>query len=536
MVTNNHKKYNLVDAYFNSKPDFSIPEQRVSFGTSGHRGSSLTKTFNENHVLSICQAICDVRKTQGVEGPLFLGMDTHLLSLQAYLTAIEVFSANGITICIQPDQGFTPTPVISHAILTFNKGRESGFADGVVITPSHNPPEDGGLKYNPPNGGPASPEITKSIEKRANDILSNADKIVKRVPYEKALRADTTVIMDFILPYVDDLKNVLDLDVVSSAKLKIGVDPMGGSGLEFWDPIADKYRLDIELTNRQIDPLFSFMPFDRDGKIRMDCSSEYAMANLIKIKNNFDISVGNDPDYDRHGIVTRSSGLMNPNHFLSVAIWFLFQNRPGWKKNISVGKTLVSSSMIDRVSRFLDIPLYETPVGFKWFVDGLLDGSLGFCGEESAGASFLRRDGTVWTTDKDGFILGLLAAEIMAKSERDPGELYSDLECRFGSSVYERIDESADIEQKKKLLELTPDSVKVSELAGEKIVTKLTCAPGNNASIGGIKVTTENGWFAVRPSGTEDKYKFYAESFKGRSHLDSIQNEAREIIRGVFQG
>jgi len=514
----------LVSAYYTHKPDVSDPEQRVSFGTSGHRGSALRNSFNEHHVLAISQAICEHRKAKGITGPLFMGMDTHALSEAALASGLEVFAANGVRVMIQKDFGYTPTPVISHAILTYNRGKEMGLADGVVITPSHNPPSDGGFKYNPPEGGPADTQTTTVIEKRANEILASGLKEVKRLPFERALKADTTREYDFITPYVEDLLNIIDMRIIAKEGIRIGVDPLGGSAVNFWDPIAEKYNLSIEVVNRSVDPTFAFMTVDKDGKIRMDCSSKYAMAGLIQLKDNFDIAFGNDADCDRHGIVTRSDGLMNPNHYLAVAVWYLFQNRPAWKTDAAVGKTLVSSSMIDRVSAKLGRKLSEVPVGFKWFVDGLLDGTYGFGGEESAGASFLRKDGTVWTTDKDGIIMDLLACEITAAKGKDPAELYKDLEDELGSPLYERIDAPATVQQKEVLKNLSPQMVTAEVLAG------LTRAPGNDAPIGGLKVVTENGWFAARPSGTEDIYKLYAESFKGKNHLRRIQAEAQAII------
>ena len=520
----------LVSAYYTHKPDISDPSQRVGFGTSGHRGSPLNNSFNEDHILAISQAICEYRQAKNITGPLFMGKDTHGLSEPALASGLEVFAAAGITVMIQEGFGYTPTPVISHAILTHNRGKKQGLADGVVITPSHNPPQDGGFKYNPPSGGPADTETTKVIENRANEILGSGLKDVKRMPYEMALRADTTHNYDYLTPYVEDLKNIIDMDVIANGGVKIGVDPLGGSAVDFWDPIAEKYGLSIEVVNREVDPTFSFMTVDKDGKIRMDCSSPYAMANLIKLKDDFDIAFGNDPDCDRHGIVTGSGGLMNPNHYLSVAVWYLFRSRTDWKGEAAVGKTLVSSSMIDRVSAHLNRRLLEVPVGFKWFVDGLIDGSYGFGGEESAGASFLRRNGEVWTTDKDGIIMDLLACEITAKSGRDPAELYQELEEKFGSPIYERIDAPATMKQKTALKGLSAEMVTAEELAGEPIVAKLTHASGNNAPIGGLKVVAENGWFAARPSGTEDIYKLYAESFKGQEHLREIQAEAQAII------
>jgi len=525
----------LISSYYTNSPVPDNADQRVSFGTSGHRGTSLKNSFNEDHILAIAQAICEVRKENNVTGPLFIGMDTHALSEPAHATALEVFAANDVNVKIQSGLRPTPTPVISHAILTYNKDRNSGLSDGVVITPSHNPPQDGGFKYNPTHGGPAGSELTKRIQNRANEILANDLKDVKRIPYEKAIRSSSTREHNFITTYVNDLKNIIDIDAIKSAGLKIGADPMGGSGIDYWEPIADMYGLSIEVVNPHIDYTFSFMTVDKDGKIRMDCSSPYAMASLIGLKDRFDIAFGNDPDFDRHGIVTRSAGLMNPNHYLAVAINYLFANRPGWRDDAVVGKTLVSSSMIDRVAAVLDRELAEVPVGFKWFVDGLLDGSCGFGGEESAGASFLKKDGTVWTTDKDGIILNLLAAEITAKTNRDPAEHYQELEQRFGSPVYERMDAPADAEQKKALANLSPEMVADSELAGEPITAKLTHAPGNNAPIGGLKVVTENGWFAARPSGTEDIYKIYAESFKGTEHLKKIQEEAQSIVSAAFK-
>jgi phosphoglucomutase len=446
----------LVSAYYTHKPDVSDPEQRVSFGTSGHRGSALRNSFNEHHVLAISQAICEHRKAKGITGPLFMGMDTHALSEAALASGLEVFAANGVRVMIQKDFGYTPTPVISHAILTYNRGKEMGLADGVVITPSHNPPSDGGFKYNPPEGGPADTQTTTVIEKRANEILASGLKEVKRLPFERALKADTTREYDFITPYVEDLLNIIDMEIIAKEGIRIGVDPLGGSAVNFWDPIAEKYNLSIEVVNRSVDPTFAFMTVDKDGKIRMDCSSKYAMAGLIQLKDNFDIAFGNDADCDRHGIVTRSDGLMNPNHYLAVAVWYLFQNRPAWKTDAAVGKTLVSSSMIDRVSAKLGRKLSEVPVGFKWFVDGLLDGTYGFGGEESAGASFLRKDGTVWTTDKDGIIMDLLACEITAAKGKDPAELYKDLEDELGSPLYERIDAPATVQQKEVLKNLSP--------------------------------------------------------------------------------
>jgi len=525
----------LLSAYYTRKPDIENPHNLVSFGTSGHRGSSFKNSFNEDHVLAICQAICELKKNRSITGPLYVGKDTHALSESAFFTAIEVFSANNIDIMIQTGFGYTPTPVISHAILTYNQNRTSGLADGVVITPSHNPPDDGGFKYNPPTGGPADTETTNMIQDRANEILMQGLKDVKRMPVERALNANTTHEYDYVLPYVKDLENIVDMKAIASAGLKIGVDPMGGAGVDYWNPIAEKYRLDIEVVNKYVDPTFSFMAVDKDGKIRMDCSSPYAMAGLIELKDEFDIAFGNDPDYDRHGIVTRSTGLMNPNHYLSVAVWYLFQNRSDWPKDAAVGKTVVSSSMIDRVAAHLGRRLSEVPVGFKWFVDGLIDGSYGFGGEESAGASFLRKNGTVWTTDKDGIVLDLLAAEILATTQRDPGEHYKELQNQFGNPVYERIDAPASREQKAVLGKLTPDMVEAEELAGESIISKLTHAPGNNAAIGGLKVVAESGWFAARPSGTEDIYKIYAESFIGTEHLRKIQDEAQAMVTAAFK-
>ncbi len=524
----------LVSAYYTGKPDVSERAQQVSFGTSGHRGSSFKTSFNEDHIAAISQAIAEQRRSKNITGPLFVGIDTHALSEPALATALEVFAAAGIGTYIQRGLRYTPTPVISHAILTYNQGRKDGLADGVVITPSHNPPEDGGFKYNPPEGGPADTTTTQAIADRANELLGTDLKGVQRIPYAKALRAETTHEYDYITPYVNDLANVIDMEAIAAAGLKIGADPLGGSSVDFWVPIAEKYGLGIEVVNPVVDPTFGFMTLDKDGKIRMDCSSPYAMASLIQLKDKFDVAFGNDADSDRHGIVTRGAGLLNPNHYLSVAIWYLFQNRPGWRSEAAVGKTLVSSSMIDRVARHLDKKLSEVPVGFKWFVDGLLDGSYGFGGEESAGASFLRKDGSVWTTDKDGIILDLLACEITAKTGRDPGEIYKELEDKFGSPVYERIDAPATTEQKAVLKKLSPEMVTADELAGEPIVSKLTRAPGNDAEIGGLKVVTENGWFAARPSGTEEIYKLYAESFKGPEHLAQIQNEAKAIVAGAF--
>ena len=525
----------LVSAYFLTKPDPTEKACLISFGTSGHRGSSLDASFNENHVLAVSQAICEHRAAKGIDGPLHLGMDTHALSEPALASALEVFAGNSVTVRIQQGLGYTPTPVISHAILTWNKGRTTGLADGVVITPSHNPPRDGGYKYNPPEGGPADTKTTTAIQNRANLILKSGLKDVKRIPFERALKAGCVEHYDYISPYVNDLKNVIDLDMIRSAYLKIGVDPMGGSGIAFWEPIAETYGLDLTITNKAVDPTFSFMTVDKDGKIRMDCSSPSAMASLIAHKDDYDIAFGNDPDYDRHGIVTGSSGLLNPNHYLAVAIDYLFRNRPGWRADTAIGKTLVSSSMIDRVAKGLNRRLHEVPVGFKWFVEGLIDGSCGFGGEESAGASFVRHDGTVWTTDKDGIIMDLLAAEITARTEHDPGELYVKLEEKHGSPVYERMDAPATDRQKKAFESLTPDMVATDRLAGEPITAKLTRAPGNNALIGGLKVTTENGWFAARPSGTEAIYKIYGESFKGIDHLKLIQKEAQDIVGAVFK-
>lgn len=520
----------LVAAYYTDRPDVEVAAERVAFGTSGHRGSSLRRSFNEDHVAAIAQATCEVRAAEGTTGPCYIGIDTHALSDPAFTTTLEVFAANGVEAFVQDGFGATPTPVISHAILTHNRGRTSGLADGVVITPSHNPPEDGGFKYNPPSGGPADTDLTRRIESRANDLLRDELCEVRRMIASRALSAPTTHRHDFISPYVADLENVIDFAPIANSRLKIGVDPMGGSNIDYWDPIADRYKLNLTVVNRVVDPTFGFMTVDKDGKIRMDCSSPWAMASLVALKDNFQIAFGNDADSDRHGIVTPTGGLMNPNHYLAVAIAYLFANRSGWRADTSIGKTLVSSSMIDRVAADLGRPLVEVPVGFKWFVPGLLDGSCGFGGEESAGASFLRKDGSVWTTDKDGILLDLLSAEIMASTGRDPSEHYRQLEERFGSPIYERIDAPVSPEGKAKLAALSPEAVAATELAGEPIVAKLTRAPGNNAPIGGLKVTTENGWFAARPSGTEDVFKIYAESFLGRDHLKKIQEEAAAIV------
>jgi len=525
----------LVSAYYTRHPDPQVKSQQVAFGTSGHRGSPLKDSFNEDHILAITEAICLYRSANGITGPLFLGKDTHALSEPAHATALEVLAAHGVEVLVQKDAGYTPTPVISHAILTYNQGGRSQPADGIVITPSHNGPDDGGYKYNPPHGGPADTGTTGWIEVKANELLAGNNKEVRRIPYARALRAGTTRDHDYITPYVEDLAHCVDLEVIQSAGLKIGADALGGSGIAFWEPLAERYKLNIDVFNGVADPTFSFMTVDKDGKIRMDCSSPFAMAGLIKLRDSYDIAFGNDPDYDRHGIVTRSRGLLNPNHYLSVAIWYLFQNRPGWRADAAIGKTLVSSSMIDRVARALKRKLSEVPVGFKWFVNGLLDGSCAFGGEESSGASFVRRDATVWTTDKDGFIMDLLAAEITAGTGRDPGEHYAVLTERFGNPVYERIDAPATPELKAVLEHLSPRHITASALAGEKIIAVLTEAPGNGAAIGGIKVITENGWFAARPSGTEDVYKIYAESFKGEDHLRRIQEDAQELISAAFR-
>ncbi len=525
----------LISKYYTNRPNPEDTSQAVSFGTSGHRGSSFTNTFNETHIIAVSQAICDYRSMEKINGPLFLGMDTHALSEPALVSAIEVFSANKVELRIQAGLGYTPTPVISHAILTYNKGRSSGLADGVIITPSHNPPQDGGFKYNPPHGGPADAGTTTIIQNQANEIVKNGLKNIKRWLLERALRADNVLEYDYITPYVKDLANVIDMETISNSGLTIGADPMGGAGVEFWEPIKDMYGLNLEVVNPDIDHTFSFMSVDKDGKIRMDCSSKYAMAQLIDLKDKYDIAFGNDTDFDRHGIVTKSCGLMNPNHYLSVAIWYLFQNRPHWGHDAAIGKTLVSSSMIDRVANHIGRKLAEVPVGFKWFVDGLVDGSYGFGGEESAGASFLRKDGTTWTTDKDGFIMNLLAAEITAKTNKDPGEHYEDLVEHFGNPVYERIDTAATPAQKEVLKNLSPEMVEATELAGDTITARLTHAPGNQSAIGGLKVVSKNGWFAARPSGTEDINKIYAESFKGADHLKQIQQEAQEIVSKTFK-
>jgi len=524
----------LAAAYSGERPDPSVPAQRVSFGTSGHRGSSLRRSFNEAHILAVTQAICEYRASQGISGPLFLGKDPHALSEPAFATALEVLAANGVEIRIDRGGGFTPTPVISHAILSWNRGRKAGRADGIVVTPSHNPPEDGGFKYNPPHGGPAGSGETGWIERRANELLREGPRGVKRIALAKAKTAGTTRLHDYVGAYVADLESAVDLETIRGAGLSIGVDPLGGAGAGYWGPIAERYRLSIEVVNDRVDPTFRFMPLDWDGRIRMDCSSRYAMANLIGLRDRFDIAFANDPDADRHGIVTRTGGLMNPNHYLSVAAWWLFSRRPGWTPEAGVGKTVVSSAMIDRVAAGAGRKLVEVPVGFKWFVGGLLDGTLGFGGEESAGASFLRKDGSAWTTDKDGILLNLLAAEITAGAGKDPSELYRDLAERYGDPRYERIDAPATTEQKKILGALSPDRVDAGELAGERIVSILTEAPGNGAPIGGLKVVAENGWFAARPSGTEEVYKIYAESFLGEEHLRRIQSEAQGLVDRVF--
>ncbi len=524
----------LVAEYFAVRPDPKDVLQRVSFGTSGHRGSAESGTFNEEHILAVSQAVCDYRKFRGFEGPLFLGKDTHALSEPAFVTALEVMTANGVEVVVDADLGFTPTPVISHAVLTFNRQNPGLRADGVVLTPSHNPPEDGGFKYNPPHGGPAEAEVTRWIQDRANRLLEAGNREVIRLSYRKAL--DRVLRADYVRSYVSDLENVVRLNRIREEGVRIGVDPMGGAGTAYWDPIADRYRLDITVVNRVVDPSFRFMTLDWDGKIRMDCSSPYAMAGLIGLKDHFQVACGNDTDNDRHGIVTPAGGLLNPNHFLAVSVWYLFLHRPHWSPEGAVGKTLVSSSILDRVAERLGRRLYEVPVGFKWFVSGLLEGRLGFGGEESAGASFLRMDGTAWTTDKDGFIMDLLAAEIIAETGRDPAEIYRELTAELGEPVYRRVDRPANPVQKQLLAQLRPEDISATELAGEPILAKLTRAPGNQAEIGGIKVVAANGWFAARPSGTEDVYKLYLESFLGVEHLQQIQRQAEELIQRVFEG
>ncbi len=524
----------LERAYFEKKPDAEDPNQRVSFGTSGHRGNPLEGSFNEAHILVITQAICDYRQSKKITGPLFMGKDTHAVSGPAQKTALEVLAANGVDTFIQSGDGYTPTPVISHAILVHNRGRKEGIGDGIVITPSHNPPSDGGFKYNPPNGGPADTDVTGWIQDRANSLLRSENRGVKRMPYRQAFRASTTHERDFVWPYVKDLSNVVDLECIRSAGIKIGVDPLGGASVEYWEPVKEHYRLNLTVVNSKIDPTFRFMTLDHDGKIRMDCSSPYAMVNLVELKDQFQVAFGNDTDADRHGIVVRSAGLMNPNHYLAVALGYLLGHRPKWSPASAAGKTLVSSSLIDRVARSYGRKLFEVPVGFKWYAEGLLGGALCFAMEESAGASFLRMDGTVWNTDKDGIILGLLAAEITAGTGKDPGEYYRELTSKLGVPYYLRIDAPATPEQKNKLKGLAPENVPTKELAGEPIVAKMTRAPGNGAAIGGLKVVTPNGWFAARPSGTENIYKLYAESFKSQAHLEAIVEEAQKILFGIL--
>ncbi len=522
----------LVTAYYNLHPDPDVPAQRVAFGTSGHRGSAFHNSFNDDHIAAIAQAIVDYRTSNGISGPLFLAKDTHALSDPAFSTALEVLAANGVTVMIDAELGYTPTPALSHAILTYNRNRTRDLADGIVITPSHNPPEDGGFKYNPPNGGPADTSATKWIENRANELITRKLVGVKRMVYSKSLHEETTQRHDYLTAYVDDLANVIDFDPLQNSKLKLAVDPLGGAGVYYWPRVIDQYNLSVELLNPYVDPTFRFMTLDWDGKVRMDCSSPNAMASVIAKarQDSFDVVWACDTDHDRHGIVSRTAGLLNPNHYLAVAIQYLFTHRPEWSQKVGIGKTLVSSSMIDRVAKGLGRPMLEVPVGFKWFVDGLIDGSLGFVGEESAGATFLRRNGTVWTTDKDGLILGLLAAEMTAVTGKDPGALYNELTAQYGNPVYQRIDAAATKDQKAKLSKLSASEVTVTELAGDRITGILTEAPGNHAAIGGLKVTTDEGWFAARPSGTEDVYKIYAESFKGETHLKQIQLEAQALV------
>jgi phosphoglucomutase len=520
----------LLAAYEQRTPDLSDPQQLVSFGTSGHRGTPLDGSFTQAHILAITQAICDYRRDKGIDGPLYMGKDTHAASTPAQRTALEVLAANGVETIIQRDEGFTPTPVISHAILTYNRGRKDHLADGIVITPSHNPPRDGGFKYNPTNGGPADVDITQWVQDRANSLLRSANRDVRRIPHDRALRAPTTHANDLVSPYVNDLHSVIDLDAIRSAGVSIGADPLGGASVAYWQPIKERYGLDITVVNKAVDPTFSFMTVDHDGQIRMDCSSPYAMAKLIALKDQYRVAFGNDPDSDRHGIVAPSAGLLNPNHYLAVAVRYLFTHRPGWRVSAGIGKTLVSSGIIDRVAASMGRKLVEVPVGFKWFVDGLFDGSLGFGGEESAGASFLRKDGSVWSTDKDGIILDLLAAEMTATTGKDPGEHFREIAAQFGTPHYARSDEPATPAQKAILKKLSPESVTQSTLAGEPIIARLTRAPGNNAPIGGLKVTAQSGWFAARPSGTENVYKIYAESFKSPEHLEQIRADARQIV------
>jgi phosphoglucomutase len=522
--------------YYECKPDFGDPNQLVSFGTSGHRGTPLRGTFTVAHILAITQAICEYRRGQGTTGPLYMGKDTHAVSAPAQRTALEVLAANGVETIIQRGDGVTPTPVVSRAILVYNRGRKKDPADGIVITPSHNPPEDGGFKYNPPNGGPADTDVTQWVENRANELLRGGNAGVKRVAFQAAMRAASTHEEDFVMPYVRDLRNVVDMDAIRAAGLKLGVDPLGGASGPYWEPINSEYKVEIAVVNPVIDPTFSFMTVDHDGRIRMDCSSPYAMARLVGLKDHYRLAFANDPDADRHGIVTPSAGLMNPNHYLAVAIRYLLTHRPQWPAHAAVGKTLVSSSVIDKVVGKLGRRLSEVPVGFKWFVEGLFEGTYCFGGEESAGASFLRRDGTVWTTDKDGPIMALLAAEITARTGKDPGEHYSELVAEFGTPYYTRIDAAATPEQKERLKKLSPEAVKASSLAGELITAKLTRAPGNNAPIGGLKVVTTSGWFAARPSGTENIYKIYAESFRDQAHLNAIVEEAQEIVNSALGG
>jgi phosphoglucomutase len=524
----------LVDAYFSKQPDVEDSEQLVSFGTSGHRGSSLAGSFNEAHILAVTQAICEYRKKEGITGPLFLGKDTHALSKPAERTALEVLAANDVLTSMQKDDGFVPTPGISRAILAANRGKRSGLADGIVVTPSHNPPADGGFKYNPPNGGPADTNVTGWIQDRANQLLRDGNRGVKRVSYQTALHATTTHQDDFVGPYVEDLANVVDINLIRERNIKCGADPLGGASLAYWQAIAERWKLNLEVVHTTVDPRFAFMTVDHDGKIRMDCSSPYAMAKLVGLRASYQVAFGNDPDSDRHGIVVPGAGLLNPNHYLAVAIRYLFANRPRWPKQAAIGKTLVSSAIIDRVAAELGRGLSEVPVGFKWFVDGLVDGSLGFGGEESAGASFLRFDGSVWTTDKDGIILALLAAEITAKTGKDPGQHYAEITAKHGSPVYTRIDQAATPAEKAKLKQLSPSQVKGDTLAGEPIRAILTKAPGNGAAIGGLKVTSDNGWFAARPSGTENVYKIYAESFLGNDHLQKLLGEARTMVQAAL--